>query len=430
MSKKAKKRIWFGLIAITLIILCYFNFETIRSLFEENAKWYFPDEKNAKGEFLKIILQALAGIAVILGVFYSFKRSKAMELGVEKQAEQIELSRKSQVDERFKNAIEHLGSDKEPIILGGVVELHQIAIDNEEKYAQVVFNILNSYIRSNTNIYKVDVEDIKFIVIQTIVDLIFKEHGERNPFKDFKANLSFCNLSSIDFSFANLSHANLSFSILPKFKYANLSHAKLSKVAFVSSEFERVNFDNADLFDVSFEFVKIKECSFNNTKIWNTHFFNSEITKCLFNSIDSHGLYYFSCEIEENTISNSTLLDFRIVSSNIIKLSINNIKYIHSIIFIACFTTSTEFDSTVKQFFSSGCNMVYIVNRLNTVDNINKRIGLMSVSDDIIAPIFSKRIWETNELSERLAQDYIELFEYVKKEHKIRSLKPVKQREK
>jgi len=80
------------------------------------------------------------------------------------------LSLKAQIDERFKNAIEHLGSDKEPIILGGIAELHQIAKEDCKKYAEVVFNILCSYIRTETSIYNKNADDINSTAISTIIN--------------------------------------------------------------------------------------------------------------------------------------------------------------------------------------------------------------------------------------------------------------------
>lgn len=126
--KLKKSKAW-GIIILIATVLILFALDRvfcIKELFESFAQWLFPNNEDRNGELFKILLSILGAIGILFGLYISLRRAKAMESGVERQkesidiqTEQIKITRKAQTDERFKNAVEHLGSDKEPIILGG-----------------------------------------------------------------------------------------------------------------------------------------------------------------------------------------------------------------------------------------------------------------------------------------------------------------------
>lgn len=111
-------------ISILFLIFVIIKWESVKLNFESFSEYLFPNNEDNKGELFKILLSIIGAIAVMFGLYVAYRRAKAMERGVEKQGEsiqnqneQLKLSRKSQIDERFKNAIEHLGSEKEPVII-------------------------------------------------------------------------------------------------------------------------------------------------------------------------------------------------------------------------------------------------------------------------------------------------------------------------
>ena len=94
--------------------------------------------------------------------------------------------------EQFKNAIEHLASEKQTFVLGGIHALHNLAMNFEDDYSQQVFDVLCSFIRTETTkpeyqarviamLEKRDDADkaespqyvTSLIVIQTIVNKLF-----------------------------------------------------------------------------------------------------------------------------------------------------------------------------------------------------------------------------------------------------------------
>lgn len=312
-SREIKILFWFGILIIAITLI--FNYKlVIVEKFDCFSNWLYPTNENRRGELFTTILSVLGAIGVLFGIYVSLRRAKAMEAGVLRQKEtieiqtkQIELSRKAQTDERFKNAIEHFGSSNEHIILGGIAELNQIAKDNVNEYAEIVFNIFCSYIRSNANIYKKTADDINTTAIQTIIDNISKfKNSYDNPYVDLKANLSHTNLLGINFDNSNLKGADLSFSYMPNLINVNLEGAHIDRCEFSVSNIINVNFKEAYCFKTFFHlstlidvdmshlvgsmlvFVdsKLKNVNFDSNSLFEYNFISSEITKCSFEKTD------------------------------------------------------------------------------------------------------------------------------------------------
>ena len=64
--------------------------------------------------------------------------------------QQSRNSRKQMSAEQFKNAIDHLGSKEQAIVLGGVHALHNLAVNSQKDYSKQVFEVLCSFIREAT----------------------------------------------------------------------------------------------------------------------------------------------------------------------------------------------------------------------------------------------------------------------------------------
>ncbi len=327
MKKYLKKNILKILLAIVglfvIFMIFYFNNEII-NCYKDFAYWLFPENSNRKGELFKIVLSILGALGILYGLYISLRRAKAIEQGVEKQgaainiqSKQIELSRKSQTDERFKNAVEHLGSEKEPIIFGGIAELHQIAKENKDEYSEIIFNILCSYIRTNSNTNK------NTSIIQTIADFLFSKNID-NPYLGLNANLKNSDLLGINFTNANLESANLSNCRLSSFYDSSLANTILDGAEFFLSDIENVNFTNSEVNRTIFYGTKIKNCDFNvyqdyptasfiDGNIDKVKFRNGKISDWNFIGVEITDTSFINCEIISTVFSASCLhnVDFK-----------------------------------------------------------------------------------------------------------------------
>ena len=138
---------------------------------------------------------------------------------------QADNTKKQIAAEQFKNAIQHLGDEKQAIVLGGVHALHNLAKTFPNEYSKQVFEVLCSFIREETakDDYKKKLKNVEeatafedktqvfilTIVIQTIVDKLFCDEKSRVIYQEYKANLSGAILRKISLSRANLQRARL-----------------------------------------------------------------------------------------------------------------------------------------------------------------------------------------------------------------------------
>lgn len=240
-KKPYKRQIIFGSIGLAVFaLIAIYKYEYF-------ACYLFGDAQNYRGEFAKILTPIAGGLLILFGLWLNYERTKMLVKQTDNQTEQIELTRKGQVDERFKIAIEHLGSDKSTIILGGIYALHRIAKD-DKTYRETVFNILCSYIREKTSDDKdwsdftqQERENYKTpIVIQTIIDLLFKKDIlEEYIYEGKSAKLSGIRCINADFSNAYLFDAELMNAHLEgsNFNKATLDKAILDGAHLISARF-------------------------------------------------------------------------------------------------------------------------------------------------------------------------------------------------
>ncbi|REE27700.1 pentapeptide repeat protein [Winogradskyella pacifica] len=346
--KKIVKLIPIIVILLT-IALCVSNWNLIRLKFEDFSHYLFPGDSDGKGELFKIILSVFGAIAVVYGLYISLRRAKAMESGVEKQSEsidnqskQLELSRKSQIDERFKNAIEHLGSDKEPIILGGIAELHQIAKENKTNYSEVVFNILCSYIKSTADVYTKKADDINHRALQTIVNYLFKKNSN-STYNNLVGNLSYTNLNGLDLTDCNFQNYNLSSCYLPNLNGSNLKLSKLSNSILRTSKLIDVDFSQSDLMFTTFHYCEIKNSIFSGSEISKTVFLECEIEDVEFDNVN----FFYDVNFSSSYLKNISIDNCSIVSGDFSCSHIEKIAFSKLELFGSCDFRAASFHEVI-----------------------------------------------------------------------------------
>ena len=103
-------------------------------------------------EYRKTILQAIAGVLIIVGLWIANKRARAHEMQVNHSQEQVKVSQDALITERFSRAIEQLGKDANndlPSVLEGFYTLDQIATESKKIRFQVL-QVLTAYIWTNS----------------------------------------------------------------------------------------------------------------------------------------------------------------------------------------------------------------------------------------------------------------------------------------
>ena len=209
----------FQVILIVLIILLAIMFVVVMN--SENPEWIFKllgidkNEEPKKYEVLKFLGIGMGGILVALQALASHRRAKAMEdtakaqvKATEEQARVNENTEQGLRQERLKNAIEHLGNEKDSVRLGGAYELFHLVEDNED-LRKTAFDILCAHIRqmTGTNEYRKAHKSKPSEEVQSLLTLLFVQNHE--VFKGLQINLQGCWLNGADLQGAHLQDANL-----------------------------------------------------------------------------------------------------------------------------------------------------------------------------------------------------------------------------
>ncbi|MDR0832631.1 MAG: pentapeptide repeat-containing protein [Candidatus Symbiothrix sp.] len=227
------------LVLIFILILFICNYECLSRFFTKD---------NPKGELFKVFLTVAAGIVACIALYYTAKRVTAIE--------------KSNVDTRFNNAIGHLGNDNPAVVLGGIHVLHQIAIEHEN-YRQIVHNLFCSYLRENSaTLYKGTGKSnpsIKCpVIIQMLIDYLFKPYNEVKNIYHFDSDLSGSVLKNCNFNTATITNCIFNSGTLTNciFRFA-----KLTKCSFESTTLTKCGFGGSIVIECSFEKAKLIDCT-------------------------------------------------------------------------------------------------------------------------------------------------------------------------
>ncbi len=93
------------------------------------------DRMSLENEILRTFIQFLGGAFFLLGVYFTWRN--------------LRLAQEGQITQRFNDAIEHLGSDKAEVRLGGIYALARIARDSPKDHMPVM-SVFCSYVREAT----------------------------------------------------------------------------------------------------------------------------------------------------------------------------------------------------------------------------------------------------------------------------------------
>ena len=214
------------MIAFILLPICYFN---------HIASFLFPNgtkiNESTNFETTKFLIYLIGGVLLIYQIYLTNRRTKASE-------ETARLIEKGQVQERFTNAIDQLGSNNEAVNLGAIYTLHHIAKDSEN-LRKSVFDILCSYVRETTSVEDYQKKERTSIKIQSVLNLLFIDQKERVIYSGFSADLHDAYLARAVLNKADLNGANLSM--------ANLFASTLVGATLIGSDMRFANLRFADL---------------------------------------------------------------------------------------------------------------------------------------------------------------------------------------
>ncbi|MCL6293895.1 pentapeptide repeat-containing protein [Jejuia spongiicola] len=414
-----RKRIIFLIIAIIIILFAIIKIEILIINYEKFSFWLYPKNPNRNGELFKVFLSILGAIGILFGIYISYRRAKAIESGVQKQgevinlqSEQINLTRKSQIDERFKNGVEHLSSNNEPIILGGIAELNQIAKENHAEYSEIVFDIFCSYLRSTSRESKRNKT-----ILKAIINYLFKISDE-NPYLKYSADLQGADLSGIPLENVSFRNSYMFHTKLPYLLNSSLEGANLLSTVF--SKIDNVKFNGAKFRGARLYGGAIRNCDLSN--IDNSedsifHFIGSTVENVNFDNCILHGWQFLYCQISNCSFDNSKIFHSKFCFSNFNNIKFNSVnEFKMNDLRASCFENVVMKDIEITHSLFNGCRKKnpYPISAINDIKNIKEQLSNLENSKSDLSGIEQINVEFTYCKREKLSKiDIVELFEFL-----------------
>ncbi len=163
------------------------------------------DRIAAENDIFRTVIQVLGGAFFLLGVYFTWRN--------------LRLAQEGQITQRFNDAIEHFGSEKAEVRLGGIYALARIARDSPKDHTSVM-SVFSSYVRETTK--RTPMEPVA-AEVQAILTMIahrtveYESEEDRIDLRDAYlpgVNLRNAQLEGVQFDGANLSRAMLADSFL------------------------------------------------------------------------------------------------------------------------------------------------------------------------------------------------------------------------
>lgn len=241
--------------------------------------WYIsPQTPQDRKDILLIISQILAGSALLGGLFFTWLGIKATEENIrisqetatkqlELTHETLKLSQDQETSKHFTVAIQHLGSEKLQIRLGGIYALERIATE-AERYHWPIMELLTTYVRENTP---------------------WKGAAVVEPEADIQAILTVIGRR--------------------KHRYGNgeVERLNFQKVDIRGAILEKAHLEGADLRGAHLEHADLRGAHLEETLLWGSHFEEA-------NLMDSHmqGIYFRGTNLEGTKLYRADLRKIRV----------------------------------------------------------------------------------------------------------------------
>jgi uncharacterized protein YjbI with pentapeptide repeats len=212
--------------------------------------------RSAQASILGVLVQAFAGLAIIAGLFFTWR--------------QIRAGQEAQVSERYARCVEQLASERVEVRVGGIEGLERIAYDSPSEFVPIV-RMLSAFVVERSRAWRRpiggDAIELLPLDLQVALSVLqrFRDHHLARRFQqsialtgaDFhNADMSGIDLERFDLSHATFDGADLSNAWLiatdiskSTFRETDLSEALVIGASAWSANFSRATLNGACLRD-------------------------------------------------------------------------------------------------------------------------------------------------------------------------------------
>jgi uncharacterized protein YjbI with pentapeptide repeats len=281
------------------------------------------------------LVQALGGLVLSITAWVGYQNFRVGE-------KNLKVSEDKQVTERFSKSIEHLGSDKIDIRLGGIYALEQIAIDSA-KYHWTIVEILSAFIREkcpldnfdppagNSEPMSVEEQSEQKISVSTPkkvgVDIqaamtVLGRRKAQDP-SDKSIDLRKVSLPFIEIQGANLIGAKL---IGANLSGANLIGAKLIGANLIGANLNGAELDGAFLNGAELIVANLNGASLREADMTKANLNGADMTRANLTRANLNGAFLNGAELIVANLNGADLRGVDLRRANLTKAHLINIK--------------------------------------------------------------------------------------------------------
>jgi len=230
------------------------------------------------------LAQVLAGGALLMGLYFYWKRVAAME-------KDVEVAKKGQVTERFTHAIEQLGNEKLEVRLGGIYALERLA-RNYDQYRATILEVLAACVRERCPWQgdQASAEEPLPRDIQAALTILGQDwsrgEGEGASALDFssmdlrEADLTAAHLEQADLSAAHLEAADLRDAHL---NGADLNEAHLEGATLIGADLQeailtKAHLEGANLGEANLQRANLSGAHLQEAELWGARLDKADLT--------------------------------------------------------------------------------------------------------------------------------------------------------
>jgi uncharacterized protein YjbI with pentapeptide repeats len=248
--------------------------------------------------------QIAGGAGIAFGLYFAWRR--------------IKISEDGQITDRFTGAVEHLGSGKLEMRLGGIYALERIARDSVRDHWQIM-EILTTYVRENANWKKTSPGATNRADIQAILTVIGRRSRSFGRGEDQQLNLSGTDLRGYDFGEAHLQGAVFNFAHLD---LANLHTTNLQRASFVGSWLDAASLLNADLGAASFKNAHLNNTIFDGANLADANFLRARLQGATFGATNLARSTFIGAQIQDVDFTGANL-----ERANLFRLNLSGVDF-------------------------------------------------------------------------------------------------------
>lgn len=245
------------------------------------------DRYEVQNDFRGQLIQILAGLFVVAGAVAAWL--------------QIQITREGQITERFTRAIDHLGSDKIDVRLGGIYALERIARNSPADRPSIT-PLLGSFIRGRAPLDEGSAdrasqpdpgsdEELPWLAyraidVQTAMDVLARRPGHPGEPKLFLADVDLRRMQLTEneamLDGSNLRHASLAFS--------RLTHAHMERSELVDADLRYTDLRGANLSRADLRHARLQTADLRNAILRNADLRGANLTDARLDGADLTGI--------------------------------------------------------------------------------------------------------------------------------------------